>query len=43
VTSVAGEIKELQQSIGGEWVGAEGGSTFDDLDPFTGAVVARCL
>ena len=30
-----------QQFIAGEWVGAAGGETFDDLDPFTGDVVAR--
>jgi acyl-CoA reductase-like NAD-dependent aldehyde dehydrogenase len=27
--------------IGGEWVDSAGGATFDDLDPFTGDVVAR--
>ncbi len=27
--------------IGGEWVGATAGKTFDDVDPFTGDVVAR--
>jgi acyl-CoA reductase-like NAD-dependent aldehyde dehydrogenase len=35
------DIRELQQFIGGDWVGAAGGGTFDDLDPFTGDVVAR--
>ncbi len=34
-------IREAQQFIGGEWVGAAGGETFDVLDPFTGDVVAR--
>jgi acyl-CoA reductase-like NAD-dependent aldehyde dehydrogenase len=28
-----------QQFIGGEWVGAEGGRTFDDRDPFTGETI----
>jgi hypothetical protein len=27
--------------IGGEWVGAEGGRTFEDRDPFNDAVVAH--
>jgi acyl-CoA reductase-like NAD-dependent aldehyde dehydrogenase len=30
-----------QGLIGGEWVDSAGGNTFDDLDPFTGDVVAR--
>jgi acyl-CoA reductase-like NAD-dependent aldehyde dehydrogenase len=30
-----------QLFIGGEWVGAQGGRTFEDRDPFTGEVVAR--
>ena len=29
-----------RQFIGGEWVDAAGGDTFDDRDPFTGDVVA---
>jgi acyl-CoA reductase-like NAD-dependent aldehyde dehydrogenase len=33
--------RTLGQFIGGEWVEAEGGNTFDDLDPFTGDVVAH--
>ena len=41
MTMQATEIRELQQFIGGEWVDADGGATFDDLDPFTGDVVAR--
>src|SRR5919198_4049263 len=32
---------DRQQFIAGEWVDAPGGDTFDDLDPFTGDVVAR--
>jgi acyl-CoA reductase-like NAD-dependent aldehyde dehydrogenase len=31
----------VQHSIGGEWVDSAGGATFDDMDPFTGNVVAR--
>jgi acyl-CoA reductase-like NAD-dependent aldehyde dehydrogenase len=34
-------VRECGQYIGGEWVDAHGGETFDDLDPFTGDVVAR--
>jgi acyl-CoA reductase-like NAD-dependent aldehyde dehydrogenase len=41
MTMQATEIREVQQFIGGEWVDAAGGATFDDLDPFTGDVVAR--
>jgi len=33
------EIRELRQFVGGEWIDSEG--NFDDLDPFTGEVVAR--
>src|SRR6478672_10227454 len=33
------EVRELRQFVGGEWL--EAGSAFDDLDPFTGEVVAR--
>ena len=31
---------EYRQFIGGEWTGASGGATFEDLDPYSGAVVA---
>jgi acyl-CoA reductase-like NAD-dependent aldehyde dehydrogenase len=34
-------VRELGHFIGGEWVDLDGGETFDDLDPFTGDVVAR--
>src|SRR5262245_3885356 len=34
-------VRECRQFIGGEWVDANGGGTFDDLDPFTGDAVAR--
>ena len=39
MTVEAIEMRELQQFIGGEWAG--GGELFDDLDPFSGDVVAR--
>lgn len=32
--------QEYRQFIGGEWVGAAGGAAYDDLDPYTGEVVA---
>jgi acyl-CoA reductase-like NAD-dependent aldehyde dehydrogenase len=35
------DVREVQQFIGGEWVGAGGGGSFDDGNPFTGGVVAR--
>jgi acyl-CoA reductase-like NAD-dependent aldehyde dehydrogenase len=31
---------ELNQFVGGAWVGAEGGRTYEDRDPFNGEVVA---
>src|SRR5471032_314310 len=34
-------VRESQQFIGGEWVDAAGGETFDVTDPFTGEVVVR--
>ena len=34
-------VREAQQFIGGEWVDAAGGATFEDRDPFTGEVVAH--
>jgi acyl-CoA reductase-like NAD-dependent aldehyde dehydrogenase len=33
--------RECRQFIGGEWVESESEESFDDLDPFTGDVVAR--
>jgi acyl-CoA reductase-like NAD-dependent aldehyde dehydrogenase len=33
--------RECHQFIGGEWVGASDGRTFDDADPYTGEPVAR--
>ena len=41
MTSVQTEIREAKQFIGGEWMDAAGGATFDDLDPFTGEAVAH--
>jgi acyl-CoA reductase-like NAD-dependent aldehyde dehydrogenase len=41
MATVETQIRECRQFIGGEWVDAEAGETFDDLDPFTGDVVAR--
>ena len=32
---------EARQFIGGEWAESESGRTFEDLDPFTGEVVAH--
>ena len=34
------EAQEYRQFVGGEWVEAAGGATYEDLDPFTGDVVA---
>src|SRR5438477_11609199 len=41
MATVQQEIREAKQFIGGEWVDAAGGAAFDDLDPFTGDVVAH--
>jgi acyl-CoA reductase-like NAD-dependent aldehyde dehydrogenase len=41
MTVQATEIREAQLFIGGEWVEPEGGETFDDVDPYTGDIVAR--
>jgi acyl-CoA reductase-like NAD-dependent aldehyde dehydrogenase len=39
--AVAAEaVREARQFIGGEWVGAADGATFEDRDPFTGETVA---
>ena len=38
---VQSEVRDCRQFIGGEWVDAAEGATFEDLDPFTGEVVAR--
>ena len=41
MSTTTSEVLEPRQFIAGEWVGAADGATFDDLDPFTGDVVAR--
>jgi acyl-CoA reductase-like NAD-dependent aldehyde dehydrogenase len=35
------DVRETQHYIGGAWSAGESGTTFDDLNPFTGDVVAR--
>jgi len=35
------EVKKYRQLIAGEWVDAEGGRTFDDLNPYNGEVYAK--
>ena len=40
-TGVEAAARTLGQFVGGEWVAAAGGETFEDLDPFTGDVVAH--
>jgi vanillin dehydrogenase len=32
---------EYRQFIGGDWTGASGGATFEDLDPYSGEVLAK--
>jgi acyl-CoA reductase-like NAD-dependent aldehyde dehydrogenase len=39
--ATAEAVRESQQFIGGEWVDAAGGETFDVTDPFTGEGVVR--
>jgi acyl-CoA reductase-like NAD-dependent aldehyde dehydrogenase len=41
MATVETDIRECRHFIGGEWVDAEAGDTFDDVDPFSGDVVAR--
>jgi acyl-CoA reductase-like NAD-dependent aldehyde dehydrogenase len=38
--AVATEVREVKQFIGGQWVDAADGATFEDKDPFTGETVA---
>ena len=40
MATVETDIRGCRQFIGGEWVDAASGETFEDLDPFTGDVVA---
>src|SRR6266852_4408617 len=35
------EVQELKQFIGGEWVGALDGSTYEDREPYTGDIFAN--
>ena len=37
----ATQPRTFRQLIAGEWVGADEGRTFDDLNPFNGQVFAR--
>ena len=39
--AVAIETRTYRQLIAGEWVGAEGGRTFDDMNPYNGDVFAQ--
>jgi acyl-CoA reductase-like NAD-dependent aldehyde dehydrogenase len=41
VSAVDTQVRSCQQLIGGEWVGASGGGTFDVFNPFTGDVVVQ--
>ena len=34
------DVQRRQQYIGSKWVDASSGETFDDLNPFTGEVMA---
>jgi acyl-CoA reductase-like NAD-dependent aldehyde dehydrogenase len=38
--AIAAEVREVKQFIGGQWVDASDGATFEDRDPFTGETVA---
>ena len=39
-TPVAGEVRHYQMLIGGEWVNAQSGRTFESINPYTGKVWA---
>src|SRR2546421_6380818 len=39
-TPVAGEVRHYQMFIGGEWVNAQSGRTFESINPYTGKVWA---
>src|SRR2546430_1099817 len=41
MATIQSEALRCLQFVGGEWVDTGGGETFDDLDPFSGDVVAR--
>ena len=40
-TETATTVREALNFVGGEWVAASGGATFDVSDPFTGETVVR--
>ncbi len=39
-TPVAGEVRHYQMLIGGEWVNAQSGGTFESINPYSGKVWA---
>ena len=39
-TPVAGEVRHYQMFIGGEWVNAQSGRTFESINPYSGKVWA---
>ncbi len=39
--AVVTEVKKYKQLIAGEWVAAEGGRTFSDMNPYSGEVFAE--
>lgn len=39
--AVVTEVKKYKQLIAGEWVAAEGGRTFNDMNPYSGEVFAE--
>src|SRR4051794_41804775 len=41
MSATEARARDCRHLIGGKWVDAAGGGTFDDLDPYTGDVVAR--
>src|SRR5918996_4654039 len=40
-TTATETILESKQFVGGNWIPADSGATFDDTDPYTGEIVAR--
>ena len=40
MTSAKSDVREVKQFVAGAWTDASDGATFEDLDPFTGEVVA---
>ncbi|HYN69447.1 MAG TPA: aldehyde dehydrogenase family protein, partial [Candidatus Eisenbacteria bacterium] len=40
-STISSDVARYRQFIGGRWTDASTGETFDDLDPFTGEVVAK--